>query len=176
MIAAVLLAAGLIANTSAGGRPPDEHSSDDSPPRVVVGDVGTVKVAAGGRATVRLPIRVANGHRVQANPASNEFLVPLKFEVEEIDGLEIGPRVYQEGEPYVLEGSDKPLMTYVGEFEIIVPVFADEDAKPGEYRVSGELHYQACNSRLCLFPASLPVEIRIVVSAWKTPDTLETSQ
>jgi hypothetical protein len=135
-----------------------------------------VRVAAGGRSIVRIAVQVAGGHRVQANPASNEFLVPLRIEIESVGGLDFGPPVYPEGEPYLLEGSDEVLMTYAGEFEVIVPVSAADAAAPGGYAISGELHYQACNSRMCLFPASTSVELQIVVPASEPPDTLETNR
>jgi hypothetical protein len=67
-------------------------------------------------------------------------------------------------EPYLLEGSDELLFTYAGEFEVVIPVSATEAAEPGDHSLVGELRYQACNSRMCLFPASVRVELEIVVS------------
>jgi hypothetical protein len=84
--------------------------------------------------------------------------------MEDVAGLDFGPPVYPGGEPYLLEGGDEILMTYAGEFEIVVPVFAADAVAPGDHSVVGELHYQACNSRMCLFPASVRVELEIVVS------------
>ena len=49
--------------------------------------------------------------------------------------------------------------------EIAVAVAAANDAAPGEYRARGELKFQACNSRMCLFPSSVPVELLLVVAA-----------
>lgn len=176
MIVAFLITVGFVAGV--GGEEPSQSSTPTSASSspVAVGEVEAVTILSGEKATVTVPVQVADGHRVQANPASSEFLVPLQLEIGKVDGLTFGPPVYPESEPYLLEGSDEPLVTYVGEFEVVVPVFAAEETVPGEYLVSGELHFQACNARMCLFPAFVPVELQIVVSESEAPDRLETSQ
>ena len=155
-----MLAAGWVAGAQAIEKSPTPAAKGP----VTVGEVMPVRVAAGTSSTVHIPVRVEDGHRVQANPASNEFLVPLELDIDEHEVLVIGSPVYPKGEPYFLEGADESLMTYAGEFEIVVEVSAGDGAAPGNYVVSGELHFQACNARMCLFPASVPVELQIVVS------------
>jgi hypothetical protein len=125
--------------------------------------VAPVKMVDGSSSFARIPVQVADGHRVQANAASNEFLVPLQLEIEEADGLVFGPPVYPEAEPYRLEGADEDLDTYAGEIEVVVLVSTTDNAAPGDRNVVGRLHFQACNARMCLFPASVPVELQIVV-------------
>jgi len=161
VIVAILLASGWVAG--AKGEEPSPTPAAAGP--VTVGEVAPVKITTGASSIVHVPVRVAEGHRVQANPASNDFLVPLKIEIEDCNGLVFGPPVYPEAEPYRLEGTDEDLSTYVGEFEIVVPVSATDAAVPGHHSVLGKLHYQACNRRMCLFPASEWVELQIVVSA-----------
>ena len=109
--------------------------------------------------------RISSGVRVMSNPASSEFLVPLEILLEDSDGLVFGPPTYPDAEFYLLEGEDEPLLTYVGTFEVVVPLAVDEDATPGEHTVPAELRYQACNSRMCLFPESMEIELVIVVSS-----------
>jgi hypothetical protein len=163
VILAILMLVGLVAGAF------DEESIQSSTPTpsspVAVGEVKVVTVASGDEATITVPVQVADGHRVQANPASNEFLVPLQLEIEEIDGFAFDEPIYPMGEPYLLEGDDEPLSTYVAEFKVVVRVAVEKDTAPGEYVVSGTLHFQACNSRMCLFPSSVPVELLLVVAA-----------
>jgi hypothetical protein len=163
VILAILISVGLVAGAF------DEESIESSTPTpsspVAVGEVEVVTVASGDEATIAVPVQVADGHRVQANPASNEFLVPLQLEIEAIDGFTFDEPIYPMGEPYLLEGDNEPLSTYVGEFKVVVQVEAAEDATPGEYRAFGELQFQACNSRMCRFPSSVPVELLLVVAA-----------
>ena len=134
---------------------------------VAVGELAPTHIPAGSSETIEFEIRVAEGHRVQANPASSEFLVPLELVIGDQQGLEFGSPVYPIAELYLLEGSDEPLLTYVGKFEVVVPVTLAADAEPGSREVTGELMYQACNSRMCLFPESVEVALQIEVP---TPD------
>ena len=165
LIAAILISVGLMAGVGAEEASQSSTSTSDPTSPVTVGEMASVTLAPGDEATVSVPVRVADGHRVQANPASSEYLVPLQLDLEELDGLEFGEPIYPRGEPYLLEGDDEFLITYVGEFEIAVAVAAANDAAPGEYRARGELKFQACNSRMCLFPSSVPVELLLVVAA-----------
>ena len=132
---------------------------------VAVVELAPIHIQAGASETIEFEIRVAEGHRVQANPASSEFLVPLEIVIEDRDGLVFAPPTYPEPELYLLEGEDEPLLTYVGTFNVAVPVTADEEAVHGKHTVPAELRYQACNSRMCLFPSSLPVRFEVVVAA-----------
>ena len=134
---------------------------------VTVGELAPIRIADGASETINFEIQVAEGHRVQANPASSEFLVPLEIVIEDRDGLVFGPPTYPDPELYLLEGEDEPLLTYAGSFKVVVPVALEEDAAPGELTVPAELRYQACNTRMCLFPESIEVALRIVVL---TPD------
>ena len=165
MIVAILISFGLAGGL--GGEEPAQTSTPTSASSspVTVAEFEPVTIPSGEKARVTVAVRVADGHRVQANPASNEFLVPLELEFEEVEGLEFGEPIYPDGEPYLLEGDDEFLSTYVDEFLITVEVAAAAGVAPGEYRVSGQLRFQACNSRMCLFPSSVPVELPLVVPA-----------
>jgi hypothetical protein len=107
---------------------------------------------------------VGDGFHLQANPASQEYLVPTKLEVVRAADLWPGRPVYPPGRPYRLQGAASDLAIYDGTFEIRVPLEASNDAAPGERSLQGTLHYQACDTRICLKPASvefaLPVRIR----------------
>jgi hypothetical protein len=165
MIGCILISLGLTVGVGSGKPSPEPTPTATPPLAVTIGAVAPVRIFVGHETTITIPVRVADGHRVQANPASNEFLVPLQLEFEEVDGLVFGPAVYPKSEPYLLHGSEEVLETYVGELEVEMWVSATEGAAPGEYRASGELRFQACNSRMCLFPSSVPVELSLVVTA-----------
>jgi hypothetical protein len=164
VIATILLLAGWAVGGGA-----DETTGERTPktgpaPVVEIGETTAASVEVGDSSELRLLVRVAAGHRVQANPASNEFLVPLEIRFEDGDGLVLGQPVYPEALPYRLEGTEEDLRTYAGEFEIVVPILATDEVSPGSHHLSGELHFQACNSRMCLFPASIAVATEITVS------------
>lgn len=71
--------------------------------------------------------------------------------------------VYPPGAAYRLQGASEDLSTYEGTFEVAVPVAVRPDARRGEHVLRGTFRYQACDSRVCLAPAVVPVELRVSV-------------
>ena len=131
---------------------------------VSVGPIPTVNLRAGESTKVTVAVTVGFGYHIQSNPASNEFLIPAELTFEEADGVRIGNPSYPAGQPYRLEGTEDDLMTYDGTVSITIYVKASARASDGERLVSGSLGYQACDSRRCFFPASVPVAFKVVVS------------
>jgi hypothetical protein len=140
---------------------------------VTVGEIAPVVIEAGGKSILRVPVHVASGYRVQANPASNEFLVPLELVLADTGVFGFGDPVYPEPEAYRLEGADDDLLTYRGDFEIVVVVSADVAAAAGAGTATGELRYQACNSRMCFFPESVAVDVLLDVAGAGDPGRQE---
>jgi hypothetical protein len=109
MIGCILISLGLTVGVGSGKPSPEPTPTATPPLAVTIGAVAPVRIFVGHETTITIPVRVADGHRVQANPASNEFLVPLQLEFEEVDGLVFGPAVYPKSEPYLLHGGEEVL-------------------------------------------------------------------
>ena len=120
-------------------------------------------LAAGETVAVELPFTVADGFKVQANPAASEFLIPLELTLASSEVIAVVSVAYPPAHRFRLEGTTEDLLTYHGASAVTVTVQADPNAGPGEYVVAGTLGYQACNARRCLFPTSLAVQIKVVV-------------
>lgn len=137
------------------------------PPRPPVVSVRAdpARIAPGGTALAGLEVTVAEGFHVQANPASEPHLIPLRLELGEAPGLRAGIPVYPPGTPYRLRGALSDLSTCEGTFTVRVPLEAAPDAPAGETALDGRLHYQACDARVCLRPSSVPVTLPVVVVA-----------
>lgn len=149
------LAFALLAGAAPGaGRGP--VVTVESPKRVVL--------APGGSSEARIAVLVAGGFHLQANPASEEYLVPTRLELAKGSDVWPGKPIYPPGRPYRLSGASSDLSTYEGRFEIRLPLEASARARPGERALTGRLHYQACDAKSCLFPASVAVELRVTVS------------
>lgn len=135
---------------------------------VVTVEAAPVRLVPGVSAEARIAVEVAEGFHLQANPASEEYLVATKLEVPGGEGVETGRPIYPRGRPYRLKGALDALSTYEARFEIRLPLKASAAAAPGEHVLRGTLHYQACDAKTCLFPASLPVGLRVTVAPSKT--------
>ena len=92
---------------------------------------------------------------MQANPAANEFLIPLELELESDEELDIGEVRYPPGETYRLNGTEENLLTYEGTFAVTVSIRAPDSAASGTQNVRGRLRYQACDDRSCRRPATV---------------------
>lgn len=130
---------------------------------VTVSSPAPVIVAQGGEGQARVSVIVADGFHVQANPASAEFLIPLRLQIRAKGGVRATIPAYPMGEPYRVNGMPSELMTYDGTFEIVVHLRAGASAPPGDKSLRGVLRYQACDDRSCRFPASVPVTIPVRV-------------
>ena len=131
----------------------------------------TVQVVAGGLVEVQISVTLTEGYHLQANPASEDYLVPTRLELKAPEGVAVGKITYPPGKPYRLNGTDKDLQTYDGNFKISVLLKAPSVAPPGKRILQGRLHYQACDSKTCLFPTSVPLTltVRVVPTPQKPP-------
>ncbi len=148
-----------------------------SPPLVAV-KTSPVKLMAGGATQARITLVVADGYHVQANPASDEFLIPLRLDLRGRDGVRVGKPAYPTGRVYRLPGTDTDWLTYAGTLEIAVPLEARGSASEGERVLRGVVRYQACDDRRCLFPASVSVTlpVRVVIPKGSGEASLERAQ
>lgn len=146
----------------ASGTLPDELVTVRAP--------AAVTVAQGGEGQARVSVIVADGFHVQANPASAEFLIPLRLQLRAKGGVRATIPVYPPGEPYRLEGMPSELMTYDGTFEIVVHLIAGDSAQLGDRTLRGSLRYQACDNFSCRVPASVPVSVPVRVVDTRASD------
>ena len=130
-------------------------------------------VMPGGGVEIRIALTVADGFHVQANPPSDELLIPVRFELPPADGIAPGRITYPPGKPFRLNGSESDLLVYDGSFEIVATLAAGPTAKPGEHLLRGKVGYQACDATSCRPPTSTPValSVRVVPPRAGAPET-----
>ena len=139
---------------------PDAMRTRPGPPAIVQVEAPPAQdVSPGTSARVRIKVVVADGYHVQANPASEPFLIPLRLGLDDAEGMRVGQVVYPPGQPYYLQGAPTPLATYSGAFHVEAPLSIDPSVRQGVHVLSGRLYYQACNDRTCLQPASVAVSL-----------------
>jgi len=161
--AAVLVCSvALVCGTIAGGR----VALATSPPEMVtIGEIAPVTLQPGDTVEVEIPVVIAGGYHIQANPASNEFLIPMEVRLDPPEGLHIAAVQYPEAVRYRLQGTTEDLLTCRGSVVVTIRIAAAPSAAAGAHELAGALGYQACDSRTCLFPTSVPIVIPVVVAA-----------
>jgi uncharacterized protein len=95
---------------------------------------------SGGWRRFRLALEIAMGWHLQANPASEPYLVPTEVKAE---GGELRNVAYPAGQPVTAAFANQPLSVYTGRVEITGEV-------AGTQRLA--VTYQACDDARCLPP------------------------
>ena len=83
-----------------------------------------------------LGVVVSEGFHLQANPASEKYLVPTKLELGQDSGVKPEKPVYPSGRPHRLQGASSDLSIYEGRFEIRVPLHASPEATTSNPRIT----------------------------------------
>jgi hypothetical protein len=124
-----------------------------------------VTVAAGKPQSIKLRFRVSDGFHINSNLPHSAYLIPTKLSLSPPTDIGIGKITYPLGKDIALPfAPDEKLNVYSGEFAIAANVSSLRAATPGQYKVHGELSYQACNDRACFPPKKLPVSFDVTVT------------
>jgi hypothetical protein len=163
LVARVLLALAMVWCPSTW-----DSAAQTLPPSGVLqcGQTSVIQIAPGQEASLEVPLHIAPGFHVQANPASNEFLVPLEFSlIAPESGVVQDWRVsYPLPDRMRLEGTSEDLMTYSDRITVGVRLRVANDTRPGRHELQAQVRYQACNDRRCLFPDTVAMSIPIEVT------------
>jgi len=113
----------------------------------------------GGPGSVALRFAIQTGLHINSHTPHSQYLIPTTLTFDQPSGVESALVEYPAGVDYHFAFSPKDaLSVYTGEFGLLVQVHA----KPGEYTLHGRLHYQACDSRTCNPPRTLPLTLHVV--------------
>ena len=99
-------------------------------------------------------LRIDAGYHVNANPASLDFLVATKVEIDSPHPLDVDYPVPARFTPVFAE---QGIDVYEGEVEITVSFPAGSLA--GRETVEGSVMIQACNERVCLLPSQISLPL-----------------
>lgn len=125
--------------------------------------VATSPVARGGTLRAAVEIRVAEGFHVNANPASEEFLIATEVSLADADGFAIGEVFYPPAHELTFGFWDGPLRVWEGSVVAAVVLEVTDTAALGFRDLEFVVLYQACNDEACFAPAkttyTLPVDV-----------------
>ena len=116
--------------------------------------------APGSEVTAVIAFEIDSGYHTHSNKPSEKNFIPTVLTVQPAPGVKAGEAVYPKGKSEKVEGLDKPLSLYQGQFTISVPLKLDASAKL-PLTVPATLRYQACQGALCYPPKSLKLDIPV---------------
>lgn len=121
------------------------------------------KIYPGKSAEIHIKIEVKEGYHIQAHTVTDEFLIPTTLEINGNENLIVGKQTFPKAKKFKLEGTKEDLNVYDGSFEINIVFETQKTIQKGKYAMNAKLHYQACDSKSCLFPKVIdfiiPIEI-----------------
>lgn len=148
-------------------------SGQKKTPLVKVEKLKPLSAKPGQKVEAVLSFTVTKGFHVQANPASEAYLIPTTLTFAERKGVTVEKFIYPTCErrksvkvkkqgackPHRIRGSSKAIDAYDGTFKIKVPLKISKTSKTGKVVLTGKLRYQACDDHICFFPTSIPVSL-----------------
>ena len=140
-----------------------EHSSQPKPAEAVTFSTEPLVIKAAGSGEIPITLKIHSPFHVNANPPSEQNLIPTSLEFETKNGLMIEKPVYPAGETKKFGFSEKPLSVYEGEVIIKLPVKAAADAQKGAQTLNGKLKFQPCDDKVCYRPQTKDVSFNVTI-------------
>ncbi len=100
---------------------------------------------------INVKANIQSGFHINANKIADEDLIPTSIKINEGD-FKLIKTSWPAAKNYKFSFSETELQVFEGGINIGLTVKGKKDMKPGKYKVSGMLHYQACNDRACFAP------------------------
>jgi len=122
-----------------------------------------VTVSAGKPATVKLQFSIRSGFHINSNHPNSDLQIPTELKLDAPTDIGIGELTYPPGTELSFSFSPEKFDVYTGDFSVVASVSALRTTAPGNYRVEGVLHYQACSDHACYPPKKLPVGFDVKV-------------
>ena len=127
----------------------------------------TAGIKASSKSTLTLELKIREPFHINANPASEDYLIPTVAEVKAAPGLKVGTPIYPKPVLKKFGFYEGMLKVYEGTVQIKVPLETNGTFKPTA--LEGTLKYQACNDQACLAPKTLNWKLKLEGTAPPAP-------
>ena len=125
--------------------------------------VATSPVTRGETLRAAVEIRVAEGFHINANPASEDFLIATEVSLAEADGFAVSEIFYPPTHELTFGFWDRPLRVWEGSVVAGVVLEVSDTAALGFRDLEFVVLYQACNDKACFAPAKTTYELAVDV-------------
>jgi DsbC/DsbD-like thiol-disulfide interchange protein len=122
-----------------------------------------ISAKAGETTKATLSVTVASGYHANSNKPVDAYLIPLRLTWNPGGPLTAASVVFPKPQTQKLGFSAKPVSVFTGNFDIVTQFKVASDAVPGTSTATGKLHYQACDDRSCLPPATIEVSVPVAI-------------
>lgn len=116
-------------------------------------------------------VELEKGYKVNSNKPLEQFLIPTVLTITSSEGIETTETVYPVAVEKITGGSLTPLAVYEQKFVIGVALKVGDTVAPGEYPLTVNFRYQACDDRACYQPKTLKLDGTLTVVSSDTAIT-----
>lgn len=122
------------------------------------------QVVPGKPFQILVTLDIKHPYHVNANPASEKFLIPTSVAMEPVPGVTFAPPQYPKGLQREFAFTlGKKIAVYEGKTVIRITATPAKSLKPGELTLRGKVNYQACDDKSCYPPGDLPFTLKLKV-------------
>lgn len=132
------------------------------------------QISPGKPFDVIITLNIRPPYHVNANPASERFLIPTAVTMQPTSGITFASPRYPKGHLREFAfTSGKKIAVYEGKTVIRIKATPDRGLKAGEITLRGKVRYQACDEKSCYPPGDLPFSLRLRVATSAASEVLE---
>jgi DsbC/DsbD-like thiol-disulfide interchange protein len=130
----------------------------------VSASVERVELKAGKTTETSVRLSIADGYHVNANPATEKFLIPTVLNVKPEAGITADQIVYPKPLRKKFPFAEVPLDVYEGDTVIKFKLNAPRDLPPGQHTLRADIRVQPCDDEKCYPPATLATAVEVTVN------------
>lgn len=130
---------------------------------IVRASVERVEMSAGGTAETAVRLSITDGYHVNANPATEKFLIPTTLSVKPEAGITGDKIVYPKPLKKKFPFAEVPLDIYEGDAVIKLTLNAPRDLKAGQHTLRADLRVQPCDDQTCYPPSTIAANIEVTI-------------
>lgn len=130
---------------------------------IVTASAERVELSAGKTADVSVRLSIADGYHVNANPATEKFLIPTSLNVKSDAGITVGKIAYPNALKKKFPFAEVPLAVYEGDAVIKLSLSAPRDAQPGQHTLAADIRVQPCDDEKCYPPTTIKTGVEVTI-------------
>lgn len=108
-------------------------------------------------------LSITNGYHVNANPATEKFLIPTSVNVKPEAGITVEKIAYPKSLRKKFSFAESPLDVYEGDAVIKLTLNAPRDLKPGRHTLRTDIRVQPCDDKMCYPPSTIATGIEVTI-------------
>lgn len=131
--------------------------------------LATDAVHPGSTARTAVIAQIAPGYHINDHQPTLKYLIPTELKFRPENTFRVENISYPKGKLQKFEFAENGLSVYEGRLVIPAQLKIASSARAGDYRLSGQVTYQACNASACFPPASANFTLLVRVVSHRVP-------